>query len=138
MTSRPILEIGEQLGLREDELISYGRSKAKISLDALARLANHPRGRYVLVTSVNPTPLGEGKTTTAVGLVMGLCRLGQRAVVTLRQPSLGPVFGLLLFSAAAGALGWLVAYYLRLDGVHRLEWVAFLPRNYGGRSPFAT
>ena len=94
MTPRPILEIGEQLGLRGDELIPYGRYKSKISLDALARLANHPRGRYVLVTAVNPTPLGEGKTTTAVGLVMGLCRLGQRAVVTLRQPSLGPVFGL--------------------------------------------
>ncbi len=94
MTPRPILEIGEQLGLREDELIPYGRFKAKISLDVLSRLAGRPSGKYVLVTAVNPTPLGEGKTTTAVGLAMGLCRLGQRAVVNLRQPSLGPVFGL--------------------------------------------
>jgi formate--tetrahydrofolate ligase len=94
VTPRPIQEIGEQLGLREDELIPYGRFKAKISLGALARLASRPPGRYVLVTAVNPTPLGEGKTTAAVGLVMGLCRLGQRAVVALRQPSLGPVFGL--------------------------------------------
>lgn len=94
MTPRSILEIGEQLGLRKDELIPHGQYKAKVSLDALARLADRPRGRYVLVTAVNPTPLGEGKTTTAVGLVMGLCRLGQRAVVNLRQPSLGPVFGL--------------------------------------------
>lgn len=94
MTPRPILEIGEQLGLREDELIPYGRYKAKISLDTLSRLADRPRGRYVLITAVNPTPLGEGKTTTAIGLGMGLCRLGQRAAVNLRQPSLGPVFGL--------------------------------------------
>ena len=94
MTPRPFLEIGDQLGLGKDELIPYGRHKAKVSLDALARLADHPRGKYVLVTAINPTPLGEGKTTTAIGLVMGLCRLGRRAVVNLRQPSLGPVFGL--------------------------------------------
>jgi formate--tetrahydrofolate ligase len=94
VTLHPILEIGAQLGLRKDELIPYGPYKAKVSLDVLARLADRPRGRYVLVTAINPTPLGEGKTTTAVGLVMGLCRLGQRAVVNLRQPSLGPVFGL--------------------------------------------
>ena len=94
MTPHPIFEIGEQLGLRKDELIPHGQFKAKVSLGVLARLADRPRGRYVLVTAINPTPLGEGKTTTAVGLVMGLCRLGQRAVVNLRQPSLGPVFGL--------------------------------------------
>lgn len=94
MTPRPILEIGEQLGLRETELIPYGRYQAKVSLDVLSRLADRPSGKYVLVTAINPTPLGEGKTTTAVGLAMGLCRLGQRAVVNLRQPSLGPMFGL--------------------------------------------
>jgi len=94
VTPRPIREIGAQLGLREEELIPYGLDKAKVSLDALARLADRATGTYVLVTAVNPTPLGEGKTTTAIGLVMGLCRLGHRAVVNLRQPSLGPVFGL--------------------------------------------
>jgi formate--tetrahydrofolate ligase len=94
VTLRPVLEIGEQLGLREEELIPYGHFAAKISLDALARLGDRPNGKYVLVTAVNPTPLGEGKTTTAIGLAMGLCRLGQRAVVNLRQPSLGPVFGI--------------------------------------------
>ncbi|HEX9742825.1 MAG TPA: formate--tetrahydrofolate ligase [Nitrospiraceae bacterium] len=94
MTARPILEISRQLGLQEDELIPHGPYKAKVSLDVLNRLAERPVGHYVLVTAVNPTPLGEGKTTTAIGLVMGLCRLGQRAVVTLRQPSLGPVFGI--------------------------------------------
>ncbi len=94
MTAHPILEIGAQLGLHESELIPHGHYKAKVTLDALKRLAERPRGGYVVVTAVNPTPLGEGKTTTAIGLVMGLCRLGQRAVVTLRQPSLGPVFGI--------------------------------------------
>lgn len=94
VTPRPILEIGRQLGLRDDELISYGHAAAKVSLAALERLADRPSGKYVLVTAVSPTPLGEGKTTTAIGLVMGLCRLGRRAVVNLRQPSLGPVFGL--------------------------------------------
>jgi len=74
--------------------MAYGRWKAKVSLSALQRLADRPLGRYVLVTAINPTPLGEGKTTTSIGLAMGLCRLGHRAAVTLRQPSLGPVFGI--------------------------------------------
>lgn len=91
---RHIVEVGEALGLRPDELVPYGRTKAKISLDVLRRLADRPRGRYILVTAINPTPLGEGKTTTAIGLAMALHRLRQRAVVTLRQPSLGPVFGI--------------------------------------------
>ena len=94
VTPRPIIEVGEGLGLRPDELIPYGRWKAKVSLTCLDRLSNRPRARYVLVTAINPTPLGEGKTTTSIGLAMGLCRIGHRAVVTLRQPSLGPVFGI--------------------------------------------
>ena len=91
---RPILDIAEQLGLQPDEVVAFGTSKAKISLRALNRLKVRPLGRYVLVTAINPTPLGEGKTTTSIGLAMGLARLGKRAVVTLRQPSLGPVFGI--------------------------------------------
>jgi len=94
VTPRPIAHLGNTLGLEPDELISYGPWKAKVTLSALARLAGRQRGRYVLVTAINPTPLGEGKTTTSIGLAMGLCRLGRRAVVTLRQPSLGPVFGI--------------------------------------------
>lgn len=90
----PIQEIAKRLGLSPDELLPYGRHKGKISLSSLERLKGKPLGRYVLVTAINPTPLGEGKTTTSIGLAMGLCRLGQRAVVTLRQPSLGPVFGI--------------------------------------------
>ncbi|MGH7207774.1 MAG: formate--tetrahydrofolate ligase [Nitrospiraceae bacterium] len=94
MTPRPIRQVGQELGLRDEELIPYGRWKAKVSLAALERLSDRPKGRYVLVTGINPTPLGEGKTTTSIGLAMGLCRRGHRAVVALRQPSLGPVFGI--------------------------------------------
>jgi formate--tetrahydrofolate ligase len=90
----PIQEIAKRLGLSPDELQPYGRHKGKINLSALERLRDKPSGRYILVTAINPTPLGEGKTTTSIGLAMGLCRVGQRAVVTLRQPSLGPVFGI--------------------------------------------
>jgi formate--tetrahydrofolate ligase len=86
--------IAQGLGIAPDELIPYGRLKAKVSLAALARLKAKSLGRYVLVTAINPTPLGEGKTTTSIGLAMGLSRLGHRAAVTLRQPSLGPVFGM--------------------------------------------
>ncbi len=94
VTPRPIQEVADYLGLDRDEIIPYGLAKAKIPVEAMTRLGSHPRGRYVLVTAINPTPLGEGKTTTAIGLAMGLCRLGHRAAVTLRQPSLGPVFGI--------------------------------------------
>jgi len=90
----PIQEIAKQLGLSPDELSPYGRYKGKVALTALERLRGKPQGRYILVTAINPTPLGEGKTTTSIGLAMGLCRLGQRALVTLRQPSIGPVFGI--------------------------------------------
>src|SRR6478736_2575273 len=91
---RPIQEIADQLGIQASELFPYGKLKAKVSLDVLERLHAAPLGRYVLVTAINPTPLGEGKTTTSIGLAMGLSRLGHRTAVTLRQPSLGPVFGI--------------------------------------------
>jgi len=90
----PVQEVAKRLGLSPDELYPYGRHKGKISLAALERLREKPYGRYILVTAINPTPLGEGKTTTSIGLAMGLSRVGRRAVVTLRQPSLGPVFGI--------------------------------------------
>jgi formate--tetrahydrofolate ligase len=86
-------EIAEKLGLRPDEWEPYGRSVAKVRLETLDRVRGHPIGRYVLVTAITPTSHGEGKTTTSIGLAMALNRLGYRAVVTLRQPSLGPVFG---------------------------------------------
>jgi formate--tetrahydrofolate ligase len=91
---RHIFEVGQALGIHSDDLMPFGRYKAKVGLDVLERLQARPSGRYVLVSAINPTPLGEGKTTTAIGLGMGLGRLGHRAIVTLRQPSLGPVFGI--------------------------------------------
>lgn len=90
----PLQEIAKRIGLSPDELYPHGRYKGKVALAALDRLKGRPQGRYILVTAINPTPLGEGKTTTSIGLAMGMCRLGQRALVTLRQPSLGPVFGI--------------------------------------------
>jgi formate--tetrahydrofolate ligase len=93
-TLKPIGDIASALGLLDEELIPYGRFKGKIALAALDRLKDRPLGKYILVTAINPTPLGEGKTVISIGLAMGLSRLGRRAVVTLRQPSLGPVFGI--------------------------------------------
>jgi formate--tetrahydrofolate ligase len=85
--------LAESIGLLPDEIEPYGRHKAKIRLEALDRLQGRPDGRYVCVTGINPTPLGEGKTVTTIGLAQSLRRLGHRALSTLRQPSMGPVFG---------------------------------------------
>jgi formate--tetrahydrofolate ligase len=100
---RPILQVARDLGLRDDEVELYGPWKAKVRLEAIERLeAERPRGRYVLVTAITPTPLGEGKTTTTIGLAQGLERIGQRAAVCIRQPSLGPVFGIKGGAAGGG------------------------------------
>ena len=100
---RPIAELArERLDIPEEALQPYGRYKAKISLDHLATLAERPDGRLILVTAVSPTPAGEGKTTTAVGLGDALNRLGKRAVIALREPSLGPVFGMKGGAAGGG------------------------------------
>ncbi len=93
-TLRPIQDVAADLGLSADDLIPWGRHRAKVSLDALTRREGSPQGRLVLVSAINPTPAGEGKTTTSVALAMGLCRRGRRAVAALREPSLGPVFGM--------------------------------------------
>ena len=89
-----ITDVAARLGLQEDHLIPHGRYKAKVSLDALAAAPAQHRGQLVVVTGITPTPAGEGKTTTAVGLVQGMGRLGHRAAVTLREPTLGPIFGI--------------------------------------------
>jgi formate--tetrahydrofolate ligase len=103
VTPRPILDVAAELGLREDEIEPYGRLKAKITLQAITRLeAERPRGKYVLVTAISPTPLGEGKSTTTVGLAQGLNRIGHKAAVCIRQPSLGPVFGIKGGAAGGG------------------------------------
>lgn len=98
----PIIEIGEKLGLLEDELELYGKYKAKISMDAFDRLADKPDGKLILVTAINPTSAGEGKTTTNVGLSMGLNHIGANAITTLREPSLGPCFGVKGGAAGGG------------------------------------
>ncbi len=89
-----IESVAESLGILPDEVEPYGRFKAKIGLQALDRLKDRPGGRYVCVTGINPTPLGEGKTVVTIGLAQALRRLGKRAISTLRQPSMGPVFGI--------------------------------------------
>ena len=103
VTPRPIVEVARDLGLRDDEIEQYGPRKAKVPLSAIERLeAANPRGKYVVVTGITPTPLGEGKSTTTVGLAQGLNRIGRRAAVTIRQPSLGPVFGIKGGAAGGG------------------------------------
>jgi formate--tetrahydrofolate ligase len=91
---KPIEEVASMMGLAPDELERYGAHKAKISLSAIERLKDRPNAKYVVVTAMTPTPLGEGKTTTSIGLAQGMARIGKNAVVALRQPSLGPVFGI--------------------------------------------
>jgi formate--tetrahydrofolate ligase len=103
VTPRPILDVAHDLGLRDDEIELYGSKKAKVTLEGLERVeAEGRRGKYVLVTAITPTPLGEGKTTTTVGLAQGLNRIGKRATVAIRQPSLGPVFGIKGGAAGGG------------------------------------
>jgi len=100
---RPIVDIAAEMGIAAEELELYGPLKAKVTLAAVERLeAANPRGRYVVVTAITPTPLGEGKTTTTIGLAQGLRRIGRRAAVTIRQPSLGPVFGIKGGAAGGG------------------------------------
>ena len=93
-TMKPISQVAQEAGLLPDEVEPYGRYKAKVSLDMLERVSGNPLGKLVVVTGINPTPLGEGKTVTTVGLGQGLGRLGERVVVCLREPSMGPVFGI--------------------------------------------
>jgi formate--tetrahydrofolate ligase len=103
VSPRPILELARDLGLRDDEVEPYGFTKAKIRLEAIERLeAERPRGKYVVVTAISPTPLGEGKSTTTVGLGQGLNKIGRRAAICIRQPSLGPVFGIKGGAAGGG------------------------------------
>ena len=99
---RPITEIAEKLGIEDDELELYGRYKAKLSPKINERLADRKDGKLVLVTAINPTPAGEGKTTTTVGLGQAMALIGKKAVLALREPSLGPVFGIKGGAAGGG------------------------------------
>ncbi|MGE0213397.1 MAG: formate--tetrahydrofolate ligase [Parvibaculaceae bacterium] len=99
---QPILEIGEKLGIKSDHLIPFGHTKAKISLPFIDSLGKKPDGKLILVTAISPTPAGEGKTTTTVGLGDGLNRIGKKAMICLREPSLGPCFGMKGGAAGGG------------------------------------
>lgn len=101
-TLRPMSEIASQMNVSSDRLEPYGRDVAKIELEVLDDIGDRPAGKYVVVTAITPTPLGEGKTTTAVGLAQGLGRLGRKAIVALRQPSMGPTFGIKGGAAGGG------------------------------------
>jgi formate--tetrahydrofolate ligase len=99
---KPIMAIGKKLGIPENDLIPYGHTKAKVHLDYIEGLKSKTDGKLILVTAINPTPAGEGKTTTTVGLGDGLNRIGKKAMVALREPSLGPCFGMKGGAAGGG------------------------------------
>ncbi|MDD4768687.1 MAG: formate--tetrahydrofolate ligase [Eubacteriales bacterium] len=99
---KPIVEIAKGIGLQEDEIELYGQYKAKASLETFKRLADKPEGKLVLVTAINPTPAGEGKSTTLVGLGQAMRRMGKNAIIALREPSLGPCMGVKGGAAGGG------------------------------------
>ncbi len=116
VTPRPIIDVAADLGLSPDDLELYGRDKAKISLPALERLLSTPdapRGKLILVTAITPTPAGEGKTTVTIGLAEGLNKLGKKAITAIREPSLGPVFGM-----KGGAAGGGYAQVLPMEDIN--------------------
>lgn len=109
----PISKIADKMGILPEELEQYGHYKAKVSLDVLKRLEKKPNGKLVLVTAITPTPAGEGKSTTSIGLAQALNRIGKNAVVALREPSLGPVFGI-----KGGAAGGGYAQVVPMDDIN--------------------
>ena len=109
----PISDVARTLGITDDELELYGKYKAKINDDFLARTKDKPNGKLILVTAINPTPAGEGKTTTSVGLGMAMSKIGKKAVIALREPSLGPVFGV-----KGGAAGGGYAQVVPMDDIN--------------------
>src|SRR4026208_113715 len=99
---KPIMEIGARLGIPKESLIPYGHTKAKLDLNFIDTLSKRPDGKLILVTAINPTPAGEGKTTTTVGLGDSLNTIGKKAIICLREPSLGPCFGMKGGAAGGG------------------------------------
>ena len=109
----PITEVAEKLGLKEDNLVHYGKYKAKVNLDVLNQLKDKEDGKLILVTAINPTPAGEGKTTVNIGLSMALNKIGKSAITALREPSLGPSFGI-----KGGAAGGGYAQVLPMEDIN--------------------
>ncbi len=110
---QPITEVAGKLGITEDKLIHYGKYKAKVSLDLLEEMKDKEDGKLILVTAINPTPAGEGKTTVNIGLSMALNKIGKSAVTTIREPSLGPSFGI-----KGGAAGGGYAQVLPMEDIN--------------------
>ena len=98
----PITQVAEGLGMTQEDLELYGKYKAKLTDEYLAGLEQRPDGRLILVTAINPTPAGEGKTTVTIGLGQALGKMGKKAVIALREPSLGPCFGIKGGAAGGG------------------------------------
>lgn len=98
----PITEVAAKLGIAEEDIELYGRYKAKLSMDLIKRVQDKPDGKLILVTAITPTPAGEGKSTTTVGLAQGLAKIGQKVIVALREPSLGPCMGIKGGAAGGG------------------------------------
>ena len=109
----PIKEVAAQIGITEDELEFYGKYKAKLSDELSARVQSDPDGKLILVTAINPTPAGEGKTTTTAGLGQAMAKIGKKAIIALREPSLGPVFGI-----KGGAAGGGYAQVLPMEDIN--------------------
>lgn len=109
----PIKEVAAKIGISEDELEFYGKYKAKLSDELANRVQNNPDGKLVLVTAINPTPAGEGKTTTTAGLGQAMAKIGKNAIIALREPSLGPVFGI-----KGGAAGGGYAQVLPMEDIN--------------------
>ena len=109
----PIKEVAAKIGISEDELEFYGKYKAKLSDELANRVQNNPGGKLVLVTAINPTPAGEGKTTTTAGLGQAMAKIGKNAIIALREPSLGPVFGI-----KGGAAGGGYAQVLPMEDIN--------------------
>src|SRR5919107_3153671 len=111
---RPIMDIArEKLGIAPENLEPYGHYKAKVSMDYVKSLANKPNGKLILVTAISPTPAGEGKTTTTVGLTDALNHIGKKALCALREPSLGPSFGM-----KGGAAGGAYAQVIPMEDIN--------------------
>ena len=110
---KPIVQVAKELGIEEEELELYGRYKAKLNQSLFQRLQDKPDGKLVLVTAINPTPAGEGKTTTTVGLGQAMAKIGKNAIIALREPSLGPVFGV-----KGGAAGGGYAQVLPMEDIN--------------------
>ena len=99
---KPLTDIAKQMGISEDFLEPYGRHVAKVRLDAIEALKDRPKAKYVVVPAITPTPLGEGKTTTTVGLGQAFKHIGKKATIAIRQPSMGPTFGIKGGAAGGG------------------------------------